>query len=115
MDGYTRVIPRDFFNEAKLLKCLGQLALKILDCQLPEGIKIEISENGEPFDIQLTGDGLLFISNYETLINDKRVDFFTTYNAKGPFPLLAYYDEIETTVFDENGEFTNEFIEGFKQ
>lgn len=33
---YRRVLPRDLFNEAKLLKCLGQLSLMIHDgkCEL---------------------------------------------------------------------------------
>lgn len=111
---YTRVIPRDFFNEAKLLKCMGQLSLKILDGLLPEGIKIEIDENGEPFEISQTSDGRLFISNYDATINDTYVSLSTTYNSKEPFPLVCFHDDVETVVFDDNGEFTPEFIERFK-
>lgn len=111
---YTRVIPRDFFNEAKLLKCMGQLALKILDGMLPDGLKIEINESGEPFNILLTDDGRLFISNYETTINDVYVSMSTTYNSKDAFPLVCFHDDDETTVFDDNGEFTEEFITRFK-
>ena len=48
MDNYSRVIPRDFFNEAKLLKCMGLLALKVLDNMTPNGIKILIEESGAP-------------------------------------------------------------------
>jgi hypothetical protein len=108
---YTRVIPRDFFNEAKLLKCMGQLALKILDSQLPEGIKIEIEETGEPFEVNLTDDGRLFISNYPTTINDIYVSLSTTYNSKDTYPLICYHDDIEYNVFDTHGNFTEEFIQ----
>lgn len=51
---YIRVIPRDFFNESKLLKCMGQLSLKILDCQLPKGIEMYIEGDGQPFQIGLS-------------------------------------------------------------
>lgn len=39
---YIRVVPRDFFNEAKLLKCLGQFEL----CVNHTG------SNGLKFDIE---------------------------------------------------------------
>ena len=106
---YTRVIPRDFFNEAKLLKCMGQLSLKILDGLLPDGVSIQINENGEPFEICQTDDGRLFIANYETTVNDVYVSMSTTYNSKENYPLICYHDDVETTVFDEKGDFTDEF------
>lgn len=56
MRNYTRVIPRNFFNEAKLLKCFGKLSLAVLDCQTPPGIKIDIHDTGAPFQIELTDD-----------------------------------------------------------
>jgi hypothetical protein len=108
---YKRVIPRDFFNEAKLLKCMGLLSLKILDGGLPTGVNIEIEENGEFFDISQTVDGRLFISNYTTTINDVYVNLSTTYNSKENYPLLCYHDDTETTVFNEDGSFTEEFID----
>lgn len=108
---YTRVIPRDFFNEAKLLKCMGQLSLKILDSQLPQGIKIHIDECGLPFEISLTTDGRLFLKDYDVTINDTYVSMSTTYNSKDNYPLICYHDDIEYTVFDEHGNFTEEFIQ----
>ena len=106
---YTRVIPRDFFNEAKLLKCFGLLALKVLDNLTPEGMNIHIEESGESFEIDLTDDGSLFISNYETTINDIPVLFKSTYNSKSNFPFYCEYDNVEYQVFDELGNFTEEF------
>lgn len=37
---YQRVIPRDLFNEAKLLKCLGRLSLFIHDGKSPPILKV---------------------------------------------------------------------------
>lgn len=107
---YTRVIPRDFFNEAKLLKCMGVLALKILDRQLPDGVNIEIEESGEPFQIELTDDGNLFVSNYPVLVNGQPATFCTVYNSKENFPLNLIYDYCEYRVFDEAGNFHPDFI-----
>ncbi len=67
-ENYQRVIPRDFFNESKLLKCMGFLALKIHECKIPNNIDIKIEENDEPFDIQLTVDGSLTIINYPVML-----------------------------------------------
>lgn len=115
MNTHNRVIPRDFFNEAKLLKCMGLLSLKILDNMIPDGLKIEISESGEPFDIRLLNDGSLTVINYPVIINDKlSVTLKTTYNSKVKYPLLCEYNYIEYEVFDDNGNFTQEFIEAFK-
>ncbi len=104
---YTRVIPRDFFNEAKLLKCFGQLALKILDNQTP--CKIEISDSGEAFEIELSDDGCLFLRNYAVTINNTEVFFKTTYNSKSAYPFYCEIDYNDYEVFNEKGEFTQEF------
>lgn len=107
---YTRVIPRDFFNEAKLLKCMGLLALKILDRQTP--VPIEIEETGEPFEIVLHDDGSLQVINYPVIINGRVPRFSTVYNSKDSYPFfVSTWDYEEIRVFTETGEFTEEFIE----
>lgn len=111
---YSRVIPRDFFNEAKLLKCMGNLALKILDFQIPEGIKIEIENSGDPFNIVLTNDGFLMVSNYSVTVNGEEVIMKSTYNSKENYPFYCEIDYDEYLVFDDKGEFTKEFIERFQ-
>lgn len=110
---YIRVIPRDFFNEAKLLKCMGLLSLMVLDRMIPEGINIEIDESGDPFNIELNEDGLLFVSNYQVLINNTPVFVGTTYNSKENYPFVAYVNYVEYPIFDEHGNFTDEFIKTF--
>ena len=110
---YIRVVPRDFFNEAKLLKCMGVLALAISDYKLPENIKIEINESGKPFEILLNEEfDLLVVSNYEVKINGEEYIVGTSYNSKSNFPFKVVDDE-EILIFDENGKFTLDFIERF--
>src|SRR5690606_31183807 len=104
-------IPRDFFNEAKLLKSMGLLALKVLDHMTPEGVTIEIEDSGDPFEVDLLEDGSLTVSNYRVTVNDVEVTMKTTYNSKANYPLMCEYDLCEYMVFDDAGEFTEEFKE----
>lgn len=89
---------------------MGLLALKILDGMCPDGINVYIEESGDPFDIQLTDDGTLHVSNYPVTINDMPVFFGTPYNSKANYPLLATINEEEIRVFTETGEFSSEFV-----
>lgn len=106
---YSRVIPRDFFNESKLLKCMGQLSLKIHDGEVPEGIAISIDSSGEPFDIRQDHDSI-YVSNYEVTVNNVPVTMKTTYNSKAPFPLMCEHEYNECEVFDDTGNFTSDFV-----
>lgn len=105
---YTRVIPRDFFNEAKLLKCMGWLSLKILDAQTPCEILIE--ESGEPFNVELTDGGELFVSNYPVTIKGASVLLKSVYNSKSNYPFFCEYEYTDYRVFEEDGTFSEEFI-----
>lgn len=61
---YQRVLPRDLFNESKLLKCIGQLVLLIHDGNCPNGLAFtHHDEDDEPFIIRLMEDGHLTITN----------------------------------------------------
>jgi hypothetical protein len=109
---YTRVIPRDLFNEAKLSKCMGRLCLLVHDHMTPVDITIDESKCEDGFIIgQLTEDGSLTIVNLPVKIKNIPVVFKCAYNAKqDPFPLLAYYNYCEYKVFDEKGEWHEEFL-----
>lgn len=109
---YMRVIPRDLFNEAKLLKCIGQLVLKIHDRQTP--CLMGVIETGEPFKIGLNDEGSLRITNLDILINKKKYIFKTTYNSKSNYPLFVEHDYCDHKVFNESGDFDQEFIEFVK-
>jgi len=49
---YTRVIPRDLFNEANLLKCYGQIYIEVERMSLPDPrAYVEIEHDGGAFYI----------------------------------------------------------------
>lgn len=105
---YQRVIPRDLFNEAKLLKCIGRLVLLIHDEKVP----CKMSHN-EPdnFIIALMDEGSLTIKNLEIAIKGKLMRFKTTYNSKRNYPLYVQHNYCDYLVFNKEGEFDKEFIE----
>jgi hypothetical protein len=117
MSNYHRVIPRDFFNEAKLLKCMGQLSLKIHDGVFPEGISLSITENGQPFFIDRNyDDSGLCVLNYRVELNGREVICSSPYNSKRNYPFYCHYPgEEEIEVFDDKGEFSTDFIDYFKK
>jgi len=113
---YKRVIPRDFYNEAKLLNNMGRLALLINDEILPKGVRIKIQESGEPFDIERDDlENCLYMVNYSVYINGKRVPMRTNVNSRCNYPLTATIEEEEIYVFDDNGQFSDDFIQAATQ
>ena len=111
---YDRVIPRDLFNEAKLLKCVGRLCLLIHDEKAPDNIKFE--HDSGSFEIGMTADGDLTISNVKFSINDKEIMFVARYNDKSNYPFFAQDEEYtDYRVFDEQGNFDIEFVEFCKK
>ena len=105
---YQRVIPRDLFNEAKLLKCLGKVCLLIHD-----GLagKLKFHHQGERFNIEQDKSGDLYCFNLIFLLELEPVLFTTNYNSREPWPLTAYYFGELYDVFTDDGEFTSEFKE----
>jgi hypothetical protein len=109
---YTRVIPRDLFNESKLLKCMGRLCLNILDGKTPVPIEVvEEDECAEGFTMHLSYASELMIANIRIKIKGTPVAFWTTYNSKSNYPFFCGRDETESIeVFTDEGEYTEEFI-----
>ena len=113
MINYQRVLPRDLFNEAKLLEQIGRICLSIHDSQLTG---LSFDHDGSSFDIQLSDEGSLYISNLEFLDTEGLpVSFTTNYNSRVKNPLLAHDREAEENyfVFDDQSNFTNRFLEKF--
>lgn len=108
---YQRVIPRDLFNEAKLLKCLGQLALYIHDYR-PSGLQLIHFAEDEGFRIeQDPNDGALYCANMELVCAGSVINLRSPYNCKDAYP-LRFADsgaEEEGRVFNEDGTLSNEF------
>ena len=65
---YQLVLPRDLFNQSKLLKCIGRISLYILDNMTPVDINICFSGKDDMFIIeQDPASGNLFIYNINIL------------------------------------------------
>lgn len=105
---FTRVIPRDLFNEAKLLKCIGQLVLHVHEGQV-SGLSFE--HDGDPFQIeQCEADGSLYVTNVRFAgDNGQEVNVGTVYNSKEPYPLYTAEDGIP--VFTDDGKPHPVFVE----
>lgn len=112
---YQRVIPRDLFNEAKLLKCLGQLQLIIhdgVDCRrqsCPQALRLE--HDGDPFDIsQQEHDGALYCTTIRAYAGRNQFQVSTHYNSKEPYPMQ--FDSLDDSgpVFNDDGSLSADFI-----
>ena len=101
---HKRVIPRDFFNESKLLKCLGAFVIAM------ERFKaLSVEENDEPFEIQQSESGELYCSNYNFNLLNERIFLFTSYNSKDAYPMYARIATVDIQVFNEDGTFHDDF------
>ncbi len=114
---YQRVIPRDLFNESKLLKCLGQLSLLLhdeVDIRWPLRLLHEPSDGF--FIDQRPSDGALYCSNLILFLeyedrDTEIIDLVSLYNNKDPYPLM--FDDgggNEERVFDDEGQLSYEFV-----
>ena len=101
---YIRVLPRDAFNEAKLLKCVGKITLLIEDGMLP-GWSYEY--DGAPFEVeQNAADGSISIRNVTFTKGGTDIWLSTPLNSKRAWPVMASGDEYEGTfLFDDSGQF----------
>lgn len=104
---YTRVIPRDLFNEAKLLKCLGKL---IILAESTPGLTI--THDGEPFYIQRDpASGDISCINVEVCNSAGVIPCWTPLNSRDDWPLKAMGNGEDVDVFNYYGEaFTPEFL-----
>jgi hypothetical protein len=109
---YRRVIPRDLFNEANLLKCYGTLYIA-LDHMLPNG-GFDV-EDVEQFEIvQSPEDGSIFIDNLTVTLGKRSFRLKRPLNARRPYPLYAHdisdpdFDPVD--VFTDEGALTEEFL-----
>src|SRR5690348_1131275 len=111
---YTRVIPRDLFNEANLLKCLGRLWI-LLDETRGHVAKLGEEEQmpGVGFDIwQDDASGQIYCSNVPFTVRGQRFDLMRPLNSRNQWPLymidpMGEHEEI--SVFTEDGWLTSDF------
>lgn len=112
---YLRVIPRDLFNEASLLKCYGQLYLNLEKMGL-EGRLVHEADD-EHFEVnQNPNDGAIGLGNITLWDRDGDIDvrpchLYRPLNSRKPYPLwLRYGEEDDIPVFNDDGAFTDEMV-----
>lgn len=112
---YIRVIPRDLFNEANLLKCLGALYIALETAgDHAAGFGVEAVER---FDIvQNPNDGSIYVENLPFSIGGRFCHLSRPLNSRSPFPLYATLswprpgeDDLLVSVFDEDGKLSGAF------
>lgn len=109
---YQRVIPRDLFNEANLLKCYGKLWLLLEKLNLPH-VKFELE--GDTFEIeQGWEDGHTYIDNLKLMVGHPYATWHPLsrpLNSRDAWPLyVTHYDRDDIAVFTDTGELTEEFL-----
>lgn len=122
---YTRVIPRDLFNEANLLKCLGQLYLK-LEQGYQRIAELEFdAEQSETFDIQRNDDsGDIYVDDIKLKIFRSPLNaglpwyhtLFRPINSREPYPLwlTTSWNTDPIQVFNPDGELSNDMVTWLK-
>lgn len=98
-----RVLPRDAFNDANLLKCIGQLTMLIEDGD--DTVKgLSYHYDGEPFNIlQDESDGSTYVENISFWVNKKPARFVRPMNSREPWPLMMWLGEEDYYVFSRAG------------
>lgn len=105
---YTRVMPRDLFNEANLLKCLGKIVLLIENNAIP-GLKVigydidcGFTIDQDPNDGSISVTNLSFRDHSDELCNE--VHFRVGLNSREPWPLIMHYRGSEYFPLNSEGE-----------
>lgn len=108
---YRRVLPRDLFNEAKLLKCLGRLTLMIHNGLCP--LQFEHDEDTCPGFLvdQNPDDGSIRCLNLRfSTAGGETVEVSSGLNSRIPYPLTFVAPDGDSEyVFDDEGELSPEF------
>jgi hypothetical protein len=114
---YLREIPRDLFNEANLLKCLGQVYLRLEDLG-KEAKLIHIAERDRFHVLQDASDGGLWVANVYLRHRLRSWVMKRPLNSRHAWPLYVHEagpDEEDLQVFDDMGMFTEEMIAWLNQ
>jgi hypothetical protein len=111
---YTRVIPRDLFNEANLLKCYGQLALYFNDYRYSSNPEFKEPDGNEGFIVMMDDNsGETWIDNLQLYIGGKLHRLYRPMNSREPWPLyVSQWDwEEPSAVFNDDGTLSPEMLQ----
>lgn len=100
MAKYTRVIPRDLFNEASLLKCLGKLALAA-----ESEPRLTVYHDGDAFIVLQNPDsGGLHCANLLFCWEGEPMYLERPLNSRDPWPLYWERGSNSVEVFNQDGD-----------
>lgn len=104
---YHRVIPRDLFNEANLLKCLGKLYI-----ETERFSHVCLEHDGSPFLIeQDESSGSLSVTNVYLYVSRQFCWLYRPLNSRAPWPLyLETQDGDDIAVFTDDGKLSPEML-----
>lgn len=106
---WTPVIPRDLFNSSKILKCIGKLCLLNHNNQI--NLSYEYDDRPFEIDFDIMNNGL-YIKN---IVFNNDLHFYVPYNSKQDWPLICIWNDTEYSVFEDNGQLTEEFNQLLKE
>lgn len=106
---YTRVLPRDLFNEGNLLNCLGRLWIKLDDRRDHNARLIHAAPSEQFWIYQDPSDGSINSRNVVLVVGTMSVRLFRPLNARDKWPLWVKDGDEDRRVFDLDGELSPEF------
>ena len=114
---YIRVVPRDLFNEANLLKCLGRLYIVT---ERFSGVWFTEPAPGVGFHVeQDDSSGAIFCRNVTFYIGDQSTRLERPLNSRASWPLylteVGEHDIDPVAVFTEDGELTPDMMTVIKE
>ena len=116
---YKRVLPRDLFNEAKLLKCVGKIVLLIEDEMMPVTYHYDNTLTDNFIVGQNQSDGSFFVKNISFFAAGKFFDVVVYQNKNEMWNAYAHFVDgpagscllEEIPLFTELGDLSEEFLE----
>ena len=107
MSNYLRIIPRDLFNEANLLKCYGRLWILLDETRGHHAELVEV--DNQAFDVvQNAATGGITIRNLRFMVGGTDYHLERPLNSREPWPLYVETEDDSVAVFDDAGNFTDE-------
>ncbi len=110
---YTRVIPRDLFNEADLLKCLARLWIALDERRDHAASLAYVDDDAEggAFEVeQDPSDGAITVANLPLTVNGAPLRLYRPLNTRSAWPLWCQADDDDVRVFDDHGALSEEFL-----
>lgn len=113
---FMRVVPRDLFNEAKILSMVSKFANDVNQGKMPGGF---IGKLNKKWTVALSEDGELYISGFDLTYKGQKADLTMNYNAgkMSRFPLQITVENMDlwsVSIYDENGELDSD-MEQFEE